>query len=142
MAKATAGNTVRFHYVGKLDDGVQFDTSTGRAPVEVELGAGKTLPAIENTLIGMEVGETRSVDVEAAAAFGQHDPALVHKVERERLPDEVPIEPGSRLRAASPDGQEVMLTIVDVAETEVTLDANHPLAGRDVVFELELVEIV
>ena len=141
MTKAAAGNSVRFHYTGKLEDGTQFDTSSGGDAVQAELGTGRTLPAIENALIGMAVGEAKTVKVEAADAFGPHNPALVHKVERARLPDGMQIAVGNRLKAASPDGQEVMLTIIEVGTTDVTLDANHPLAGRDVVFELELVGI-
>ena len=142
MTGAAEGQTVRFHYTGKLENGAEFDSSADRGPVEAELGSGKTLPAIESALIGMAVGEKKTVEIAAANAFGPHDPALLHKVQRSQMPDGMPIEPGQRLKASSSDGQEVMLTIVEVGTTEVTLDANHPLAGRDVTFDLELVEIV
>lgn len=142
MTKAAEGHRVRVHYSGKLDDGAEFDSSSGRDPIEIELGAGKTLPAIESALIGMAPGETKTVAVPSDKAFGPRDPKLMQKVAREKLPDGLSLELGSRIKAASADGKEVMLTIVAVDETTVTLDANHPLAGRDVTFDLELVEIV
>ena len=142
MTEASDGHTVRFHYRGTLDDGVEFDSSKGRDPVETTLGGGTILPAIEQALRGMAVGDEKSLQVPAADAFGPRDASLVRQVARSQLPDGVPIELGTRLRAENPEGQEVVLTIVALSETEVTLDANHPLAGRDLTFELELIEIL
>ena len=141
MSKADDGNTVKFHYTCKLVDGTEFDSSAGRAPVEVTIGAGRAIKGIEQALIGMMAGESKTVTLSAADAYGVHRPELVRQVERGRIPPEVSLEVGGMLQATSPEGQPVSLKVVEFDEQMVTLDANHPLAGKDITFELNVLEI-
>lgn len=141
MTTAKQGTTVRVHYTGRLPDGTEFDSSRGRDPIEFELGAGQIIPGFEKEVEGMTEGETSSVTIKAEDAYGPHQPDRVQKVDRSQLPAEVPVEVGTQLQATTQNGQQIPLTVVEVGEKEVTLDANHPLAGKDLVFDLELVEV-
>lgn len=141
MTEAQHGNTVHIHYTGKLADGTVFDTSDGRDSLSFELGAGQVIPGLDKAMRGMEVGEKKTVNVAMAEAYGPHHPEGVHVVEREQLPPEVDTQVGSRLQASAEDGNVVNLTVVASDEKTVTLDANHPLAGQDLVFDVELVEV-
>lgn len=142
MTNAKSGDTVRFHYTGRLTDGTQFDSSVGGDPLEVQLGTGQIISGLDASISGMSVGETATVNIAVDDAYGQHDPAKIQKVERARIPDDIDLQPGLQLGARTEDGGQVTLTVVEVAEDAITLDANHPLAGKDLVFEVELVEIL
>lgn len=142
MKQAASGDTVRVHYTGTLADGTQFDTSAERGPIEVTLGGGQVVPGFENAIMGMAEGETKNVTLEPNDAYGQRDPQLVHVVERERLPAEIDLQIGSTLQASDGEGNQMRLVVVEVAEENVTMDANHPLAGQALTFELTLVEFV
>lgn len=142
MTRAKHGDTVRFHYTGKLTDGTEFDSSRERGPLQVRLGAGELIPGLESKLEGMEVGAAASVTVRAADAYGERNAANVHQVPRTKIPDGVTLDRGTQLRARTHDGHSMTLTVVDVRDDSVTLDGNHPLAGRDLVFDVELLEIV
>lgn len=142
MTQAKSGDTVRIHYTGKLTDGTQFDSSEGRDPLEFALGAGSIIPGLEEAVTGMAVGEKNTVTIAAADAYGPRHPEAVQTVQRSEIPDHVQLDLGGQLQAQAPSGQQLLLTVVELTEETVTLDANHPLAGKDLVFDLELVEIV
>ena len=141
MTQAKSGDTVRIHYTGTLTDGTEFDSSRDREPLEFTIGTGSIIPGLEREIVGMAVGDTNTINVAADEAYGAHNPEAVQNVPRGAIPPEVQLVVGARLQAQTPDGQHLMLTVVEVTEEMVTLDANHPLAGKDLVFEVELVEI-
>lgn len=141
MAEAKQGDTVRIHYTGTLTDGETFDSSTGRDPLEFTVGAGEIIPGLEAAITGMAVGETKKVDVPADEAYGAHNPEAQQEVPRADIPDDIPLDLGTRLQVQTPQGQVMPVTVIKVTEEQVTLDANHPLAGKDLTFEVELVEI-
>lgn len=142
MTQATKGDTVRIHYVGRLTDGTQFDSSEGRAPIEFTLGAGQIISGLDREIEGMEVGAKATVTIPADEAYGPHRPEAVQTLPRTSIPDGVDLSLGARLQASTPQGQPLTLTVVDLTDTEVTVDANHPLAGQNLVFDVELVEVV
>lgn len=141
MSEARSGDTVRIHYTGKLPDGTPFDSSDGRDPLEFELGSGKIIPGLDREIVGMEVGEKKTVEVSADDAYGPHHDEAVQEVQRSEIPENIELAHGMELQATDQGGQVVRLRVVELTEETVTLDANHPLAGQDLVFEIELVEI-
>ena len=141
MTQAKPGDTVHLHYTGKLDDGAVFDSSEGRDPLSFELGSGQIIPGLDAGVTGMEVGEKRTVRVEAAEAYGEHDPARVQAVDRAAVPDHIPTDPGTQLQVQMQDGNTMNVTVAKTTETELFLDANHPLAGKDLIFDVELMAI-
>lgn len=142
MTEAKSGDTVRIHYTGTLEDGSTFDSSSGRDPLEFTLGSGQVIPGFDKAVDGMTVGEEKTVDIAADDAYGQRDPNGVQAFPREKVPADIPLDIGTRLQLATPSGQPVMVTVAEVTEEQVILDANHPLAGQDLTFKIELVEIV
>jgi peptidylprolyl isomerase len=140
MQAANTGDLVRVHYTGKLDDGSVFDSSTGRDPLQFRLGGGEVIPGFEQAVTGMAPGEERRVTIPADEAYGERREELVLVVSREELPAELEPEVGQQLQM-SQDGQDFVVTISDVTDQDVVLDANHPLAGEDLTFELQLVDI-
>jgi peptidylprolyl isomerase len=138
--QAGAGDTVRIHYTGTLADGSEFDSSRGRPPLEFTVGSGQVIPGFDRAVAGMRVGDARTVTIPAAEAYGAHDPALVREVPRAQLPP--PIEPavGMQLQVRGGGGP-MVVTVRAVSERAVVLDGNHPLAGQDLTFALELVAI-
>lgn len=142
MTKAKQGDTVRIHYTGTLADGTQFDSSEGRDPLEFTLGSGQIIKGLDTEVEGMEVGERHNVTIPADEAYGPRDPQSVQQVPRASIPQEVNVEPGAQLQARTPDGNTVLLTVVETTAEDITVDANHPLAGQDLVFDVQLVEIV
>lgn len=142
MSQAKTGDTVRIHYKGTLTDGSEFDSSAGRDPLEFTIGGGQIIPGLDREIAGMAVGDCKTVTVAADDAYGQHRLEALQEVPRSRLPAEIDLTVGNRLQAVTQDGQQMVVTIAAVNEDTVTMDANHPLAGQDLVFEVELVEIV
>jgi len=142
MSQAKSGDTVRIHYTGTLDDGTEFDSSAGRDPLEFTLGGGQVIPGFDSAVDGMTVGDSQTVKIESADAYGERHEQLVQQVPRSTLPEEMEPAVGMQLQSQSPDGQVMNLVIVEVAEEMITLDANHPLAGQALTFAIELVEIV
>jgi peptidylprolyl isomerase len=140
MQAANTGDTVRVHYTGRLEDGSVFDSSAGRDPLEFRLGGGEVIPGFEEAVTGMAPGEERRVTIPADEAYGPRREELVLVVSRAELPAELEPEVGQQLQM-SQDGQDFVVTISDVTEQDVVLDANHPLAGEDLTFELQLVDI-
>lgn len=141
MSQAKAGDTVLMHYSGSFPDGTKFDTSEGREPLEFTLGEGQIIPGLDNAVTGMSVGEEKSVTVTPDEAYGQRDPQRIQAVPRAQFPDHIPTDPGTQLQMQTPEGQTIPVVVADANETEVTLDANHPLAGQELTFDVELVEI-
>ena len=144
MAQAANGNIVRIHYTGKLADGTVFDTSEaeGREPLGFRLGENQVLPKLEAEIVGMAAGDKKTVAIEANDAYGPHQEQAIQQVERNEIPDDVDLTVGNALQATGPDGQVVPLRVIAADDTTVTLDANHPLAGHDLTFDVEVVEIV
>jgi peptidylprolyl isomerase len=140
--QATNGDTVLFHYTGSLNDGTVFDSSSGRDPLQVTIGSGQVIRGVDDALVGMAPGEEKTVTVGADEAYGPRRPELLHEVERDAIPPEVNVEVGSQLQGRDTGGQSLRLTVVEVADDKVTLDANHPLAGQELTFDLQLVRIV
>jgi peptidylprolyl isomerase len=141
-AQAEIGDTVRVHYTGTLDDGTEFDSSIGREPLQFTVGAGQMIPGFEQAVIGMRLGESETVIIPTDQAYGPYHEELVVVVPREQLPPDVEPEVGQQLTMSQPDGQPVPVTVIDVSEGNVTIDANHSLAGEDLTFDIELVEIL
>ncbi len=141
MSQAKIGDTVRVHYTGTLGDGQQFDSSSGRDPLEFIIGRGAVIPGFENAVVGMAPGESRSVTIPSEEAYGSHRPEAVQEIDRTQIPPGLEVEPGMQLEASDREGQPLLVTVVEVSDAKVTLDANHPLAGEDLTFEIELVEI-
>jgi peptidylprolyl isomerase len=142
MTGITNGDVVRIHYTGKFTDGTPFDSSAGGEPLEFTAGAGQIIPGLERNIAGMNVGDRETVTIPAAEAYGPRDDAQVQTLPRDIRPAGIEVGLGTRLQANMPDGQPVNLTVVDVDEDSITVDANHPLAGRDLVFDIELVEVI
>lgn len=141
MTQAKAGDTVAIHYTGTLADGSQFDSSEGRDPLRFTLGSGQIIAGLDAAITGMSQGEKKSVTIAAAEAYGDHRPEAVQAVPRAQIPAEIPLEVGGGLQVQTPDGQTIPVTVTSVTDEEVTLDANHPLAGKDLTFAVELVEV-
>jgi peptidylprolyl isomerase len=141
MSQAKTGNSVKIHYTGTLDDGTQFDSSAGRDPLAFELGSGQVIPGFDKAVDGMTVGDSKTVNIPAEDAYGPHQPAMVQDVPKSALPDEMEPAEGMDLQAQGPDGQLVNLVITDVKEDSITVDGNHPLAGKALNFDIELVSI-
>ncbi len=140
--RAQNGDTIRFHYVGRLDDGQVFGTTEDRAPLEMQLGQGGMIPGVEEALVGMEPGESKNVHLPVEQAYGPHRGELVAEFQKDQLPAEIEPQVGQQVQLRTKDGQAFPAQIVDVGEEAIKLDANHPLAGKPLDFELQLVEIV
>ena len=141
MSQAKSGDTVKIHYTGTLDDGTEFDSSAGRDPLEFELGSGQVIPGFDNAVEGMAVGDKKSVRIEAADAYGERHEQLIQQVPKSALPEELEPVEGMALQSETPDGQTMMFMVTAVSEEEITVDANHPLAGQALSFDIELVSI-
>lgn len=142
MTQAKAGDTVRVHYTGTLDDGTQFDSSAGREPLEFALGSRQVIPGFETAVEGMTVGESRTVRILAEDAYGARLDDLVSEVPMSVLPEDLTPTVGMPLQAQGPDGRVMKLVVTAIAEASFTVDGNHPLAGQALNFNIELVEVV
>lgn len=134
------GDTVKVHYTGKLTNGEVFDSSREREPLEFTLGKGQLIPGFEAAVEGKEGGDKVTVTVSPAEAYGEKDPDLVFEVPRAQVPDNIPLEPGTPLHLSNDKGQQMDVTISEVGPDTVTLDGNHPLAGKDLVFEIDILD--
>ena len=141
MTQVKSGDTVRIHYTGTLADGSTFDSSAGREPLEFTVGSGQIIAGLDAALPGMQPGEQKTVQVPSDQAYGAEDPDARFSVPRSEVPDDLPLEVGTPLQVQTSTGQMMNLTLVGVTEEEILLDANHPLAGKDLTFAIELVEI-
>ncbi len=141
MQQVKKGDTVKIHYHGKLTDGTTFDSSDGRAPLEFEVGSGQVIPGFDDGVTGMAVGEKKTIHIPADQAYGQKQEEMIMEFPKDRFPEDLTPEVGMQLNMSNPQGQSFPVVIVEVLDEVVILDANHPLAGEDLVFDLELVEI-
>jgi FKBP-type peptidyl-prolyl cis-trans isomerase 2 len=141
MTRASIGDKVRLHYVGKLEDGHVFDTSHGRSPFEFTLGNEKVIPGLTRAVHGMAKGEKKTVTIPLEEAHGPWNKELVVEIQKNDLPDEIEPEVGKQVEIMRKNGELTRVTITDIAEDTVTIDSNHPLAGKALVMELELVDI-
>lgn len=143
MARAKAGDTVRVHYEGQLSDGTIFDSSLEREPIEFILGQDTVIPGFEQAVIGMEVGESKDVSIPPEEGFGDYSEDLVVNIEKTILPPDIKPEVGMQLEVSSEEEETPrVFTIADIAEDSITLDGNHPLAGAEIAFKIELLEIL
>lgn len=141
MTQAKRGDTVRIHYTGKLSDGTQFDSSAGKDPLEFALGSGQVIPGFDDAVDGMNVGDSKTVTIPPEQAYGQKHDQLIQDVPKQALPDDITPEVGMQLQSKSPDGRVLHLVVTDVGDDTITVDGNHPLAGEDLTFDIELVGI-
>lgn len=141
MGQAKQGDTVKVHYTGKLEDGTVFDSSLEREPIAFKLGAGQIIPGFEKAVEGMEPGEKTNTVIPATEAYGPHKEEGLVTVDRDKLPADLEPKVGQQLQVQQENGQGVPVRIVRVDDAEVTLDSNHPLAGKDLAFEIELVAV-
>jgi len=141
MTEVKNGDTVRIHYTGKLTDGTVFDSSEGRDPLEFTVGTGQVIAGMDAGLEGMAVGDKKTLEIPCAEAYGPINPAARQEIPREGIPADIPLDLGTQLQMQSPEGQVLPVTVVEVSDETVTLDANHFLAGKDLVFDIELVSV-
>ncbi len=142
MVQAKKGDTVKVHYTGTLEDGTMFDTSAEREPLKFTVGGGEVIAGFDTAVIEMSIGDKKVTVIPAGEAYGEHSKDLVTDVDRERFPADMELEIGQQLQVGLQDGNQAVVMIVDLSDTSVTLDANHPLAGQQLTFEIELVEIL
>ncbi len=141
MEQAKNGDQVKVHYTGKLNDGTVFDSSEGREPLEFTLGEGQVIPGFESAVVGMEKGENKTTNIPSEEAYGPHYQEMVLVVPRSQFPPDVNPQVGDQLQLRQPNGQSFNVNVTDITPDSVTLDANHPLAGKDLTFDIRLVEI-
>ncbi len=141
MAQVQNGDTAKVHYTGTLTDGTVFDSSRQREPLEFTVGGGQLIKGFDEAVVGMEVGQTKTINIPAEQAYGPHREEMVIGVDRSQFPEGMNPEVGQQLQTQTADGQPHIVRVVAVEESKVTLDANHPLAGQDLTFEIELVEV-
>lgn len=142
MKQVESGDTVRVHYTGKLTDGTVFDSSVNAEPLEFTMGSKQIIPGFEDGVLGMSVGESKTVEIQPEDAYGHADERLVYNVDRAIIPDDLAIKVGEQLQMNPPEGNPMVVTVTELTDDKVTLDANHPLAGQTLVFDIELMEIV
>lgn len=140
--QAKTGDVVRVHYTGRLTDGTLFDSSEGRDPLEFTIGAGQMIKGFDTGVLGMEVGEKKTLQIAPTEAYGERDEEAIIEFPSANIPDEMQLEPGMQLTLRNQFGQPIPVVVLEVKEEIVVMDANHSLAGKDLVFDVELVAIV
>jgi peptidylprolyl isomerase len=141
MVHAKQGDTVKVHYTGKLEDGTIFDSSVNREPLEFAIGTGSLIPGFEQAVVGMSPGESKTERIIAEQAYGQHREDMVLIVDRQQMPEDMQVGVGQQLQIRQQTGQTIPVIVTDISDSKVTLDANHPLAGEDLTFDIQLLEI-
>ncbi len=139
MAVAKSGDTVSIHYTGMLEDGTVFDSSVERDPLSFTLGSGQVIPGFDRAVDGMEEGDSKTEVIPCDQAYGQRNPEMIFRVDRNNLPAEMEFQLGQQLQFQSPTGEPVVAMVIELSPENLTLDANHPLAGQDLTFEIQLV---
>ncbi len=142
MGQVKTGDTVKVHYTGRLNDGTVFDSSAGQEPLQFTVGESSVIPGFEQAIVGMKAGDTKTITIPAKEAYGSRREEMIFAVEREHFPAHIEPEVGQYMELQQGEGQNLVLRVTEVSESKVTLDANHPLAGEDLTFDLELVEII
>lgn len=141
MAQVKSGDKVKVHYHGKLTTGETFDSSAGREPLEFEVGSGSVIKGFDEGVTGMSVGEKKTINIPFAEAYGPLNPEMIIDMPKERFPADMELEVGMPLMMSDGQGHQFQVTVTEIKIESVVLDANHPLAGKDLIFDLELVEI-
>jgi peptidylprolyl isomerase len=141
MKQAQNGNVVKVHYTGKLTNGETFDSSVNREPLEFTMGQKQMIQGFEKAVLGMQVGESKTVNIPADEAYGQANPDMIFEIEKSQIPDNIPLEVGLQLNVQTNDGQNFPTMVKKIEGEMIVLDANHPLAGEELIFEIELTEI-
>ena len=142
MQQVQNGDKVKVHYHGKLRSGVTFDSSEGREPLEFTVGGGQVIPGFDQGVMGMQVGDKRTVEIDVNNAYGEKSQEMIIEFPKNQFPPDMNPEVGMQLMMNNGQGQQFPVTVTEVKEESVVLDANHPLAGQDLIFDIELVEIV
>jgi len=142
VAQAKRGDTVRVHYTGRLEDGTVFDTSRSRHPLQFTLGNGQVIAGVENAITGMNIGESKTTVIPVEQAYGPRRDDRIVTVKRDELPPDLDAKVGQRLELTQMDNKTLLVTVTNVTESSLTLDANHPLAGKTLTFDIELIDIV
>ena len=145
MAQAQNGGTVKVHLTGKLEDGSVFCSSSNQGPMHLKLGGGRVIPCLkelEEAVVGMSPGDSKSITIPPQEGFGPHHDQMVQVIDRKQLPPNLKPEVGQRLEARRSDGQTMLVTVTDISDATVTLDSNHPVAGKDLTLDIKLIEIV
>ncbi|MEO6948493.1 MAG: peptidylprolyl isomerase [Ginsengibacter sp.] len=141
MSKAKKGDRVKVHYTGKLTDGKQFDSSQGREPLEFTVGAGQMIKGFDEAIPGMEVGEKKTIKLSPSDAYGESNQEAIIEFPKGNIPEDMKLEPGMKLQLQGQDGNPIPVVVKEVKDEVVILDANHELAGKELVFDIELTEI-
>lgn len=141
MSKAKKGDQVAVHYTGRLTDGTVFDSSEGREPLAFEVGAGMMIKGFDTVVDGMEVGEKVTAEIPAAEAYGESNPEMIFDIPKTNFPPDLNPQPGQQLAMSQPNGQQVPVKVKEVKDDVVVIDANHDLAGKDLIFDIELVSV-
>lgn len=141
MSLVKENNTVKVKYTGKLADGYVFDSSEGKEPLEFTLGQGQIIPGFEKGLLNMKLNEKKTITIAKEEAYGEIDSELIHEVKKAQLPEDMKPEVGMGLVSKSQDGHEMNLVVVEVKDESIIVDGNHPLAGKDLIFDVEVVAI-
>ncbi|ADY30102.1 MULTISPECIES: FKBP-type peptidyl-prolyl cis-trans isomerase [Cellulophaga] len=141
MSIVKENNTVKVNYTGKLADGQVFDTSEGREPLEFTLGQGQLIPGFEKGVLDMKLNEKKTITIAKEEAYGEVNEALIQEVKKSELPQDMEPKVGMGLVSKAPDGREMNLMVVEVKDESIVIDGNHPLAGKDLIFDLEVLEI-
>jgi peptidylprolyl isomerase len=142
MPNAKKGDKVKVHYTGRLNDGTVFDSSKDREPLEFQLGQGELIPGFEHAVDGMTPGDTKTIDISADQAYGQHREELIQKVPRQQFPNDMEFKVGQRFQIGQQEEQPMIVQVTEVTESDITLDGNHPLAGKNLTFDIELLGIL
>jgi len=140
--KVKKGDTIQVHYTGKFEDGKEFDSSLNRQPLQFEVGAGRVIKGFEDAVIGLQTGDKKTVTVSAEDAYGSYDENLLIEIPKKNVPEDVTPEVGMRLQLVNQQGQAAHVVVTEILDKTVRLDANHPLAGKTLVFDLEVLEIL
>ena len=140
--KVTKGDTVKVHYTGKFENGVEFDSSLGRQPLQFEVGAGNVIKGFEDAVVGLKIGDKKSVTIPAENAYGGYDENLLFEIPKENIPEGITPEVGMRLQLVNQQGQAAHVVVTEILDEMDRLDANHQLAGKTLVFDLEVLEIL
>ena len=141
MVQAVTGDTVKVHYTGKLEDGTVFDTSAESEPLQFKIGEGRLIPDFEKAVIGMEPGESKMINIVSDNAYGPHNEDMIMVVDRKDVPENLDPQLNQQLQIRQQNGNSFVVTVTDVSENNITLDGNHPLAGKDLIFDIQLMDI-
>jgi len=141
MQQVKSGDTVKVHYNGRLTDGTTFDSSAGRDPLEFEVGSGMVIKGFDDGVMGMQLGEKKTINIPVEEAYGPKDPSMMVEFPSDQFPADLKPEIGMRLNMTNGQGQVIPVVITEVKPEAVTLDANHPLAGEPLIFDIEVVDI-